>query len=196
MMNQPGGRVFTLEFHLPYFVWRNEAQKDRRKRADGSPLRSTKDLSFLTKPNQGRSYHQSGQSFLHEAQSSCVVTGYNNSIWTACSLTDTFYHSRHNSDDNEDMLPYYANDTDDTDDSEESWDPLTIGQCDANNPIWDPREYFLRILNVRLEQAKEEWLNIAYNLQEKLESYVSAPDLRYISSFYDWQPYVYTEAFS
>lgn len=179
-MTQPGGRVFTLEFHLPYFVWRNEAQQDRRKRADGSALRSTKDLSFLTKPNQSGTSYQNRASYLHEAQSSCAVTGYNNNIWTACSLTDTYYHSSQDSDDNEDMLPYYANDaddteeTDETEDTEEKWDPLTIGMCDANKPPWDPREYFLLILNRRLEQAKEEWLNIVHNLQEKLESYVSA----------------------
>lgn len=177
-MTQPGGRVFTLEFHLPYFVWRNEAQRDNRTKSDGSPLRSSKDLSFLSKPSQGKASYRNRPTYLHEAQSSCVVTGYNNKIWTACSLADTFYHSSQDSDDNEDMLPYYADDTDDTEDSDEKWDPLTIGKCDANNPPWDPREYFLLIFTRRLEQVKEEWLNIVYNLQHKLESYVSANDLK------------------
>lgn len=114
--------------------------------------------------------------YLYEAQSSCVITGYNNSYWTAISFSDTyFYPGANNNDasvcgDIEDMLPYYEGDDDD-----EATDPLTIGNSAVPHNRLDPRHYFLSILDARLDKIKDEWGSIEYELSSKVIDYVSNP---------------------
>jgi hypothetical protein len=51
---------------------------------------------------------------------------------------------------------------------------LTNGTCDAGFPIWSPREYFLKVFQVRASQVAREWHNTISILARRIEDYVSA----------------------
>ncbi|ORY58580.1 uncharacterized protein BCR38DRAFT_500536 [Pseudomassariella vexata] len=162
-----GGRFFVLEFHLPFFVWRDtqEARKDTRQKGDGSPLRHSTNLAFLSKPDPSSGY-EIKQDFLHEAQFSHVTTGCNNSMWTSCSLSDTYFYDDQEDPENPDLLAYYE-------DEDETCDMPTMGVFDTEYPVLDPREYHLIGLKTRLGQVADEWDNIVARLKYKIRSHVS-----------------------
>ena len=132
-------------------------------------------MSFLTRTLQSGidSDDNTPGGYLYEAQSSCVVTGYNSSYWTAISFSDTyFYPGSSNNDasicgDNEDMLPYY-----DGDDDIETTDPLTIGMFAVRQRKLDPRHYFLEVSKSRLQKVRGEWGFISHNLSFYVRNYV------------------------
>ncbi|KAK7956011.1 uncharacterized protein PG986_005233 [Apiospora aurea] len=173
-----------MEFHLPYLAWRYQSNgsncEDIRKTKDGKPLRKLQDMSFLSRSMDSGLGNRKDMpvDYLYEAQSSCVVTGYNNTYWTALSFSDTyFYPGANNNDesvcgDNEDMLPDYdgEHDTDFT-------DPLTIGNTTIPHKWLDPRHYFLVILSARLDKIKDEWDHIRDEMSSKVSDYLSNPHI-------------------
>ncbi|KXX79435.1 hypothetical protein MMYC01_203492 [Madurella mycetomatis] len=50
-------------------------------------------------------------------------------------------------------------------------DPLTGGRVDADIPIWKPREYFLRLLESRTNQIRQERHNVVSRLLQITEQY-------------------------
>ncbi|KAK0609669.1 hypothetical protein B0T17DRAFT_593977 [Bombardia bombarda] len=166
-----GSQAFQLSFHLPFLAWRkgdgqhylnteNGSEKKRR------PLRYSNDVSFLDQ-SEGRA-----SSFIHQAQFSCMVTGVDKHFWTAYGFFDT-YHDRGES---KYDVHQYA-DSDSEDDSIEM-DPLTGRRHAADTPIWTPREYFLRVLESCINEAKHEWLNVGMTLLKKITPYVRLPAMR------------------
>ncbi|KAK8080754.1 hypothetical protein PG997_008572 [Apiospora hydei] len=173
-----------MEFHLPYLAWRDQSNgsncEDARRTKDGKPLRKLQDMSFLSRSMASGVGNRKDMpvDYLYEAQSSCVITGYNNTYWTALSFSDTyFYPGANNNDesvcgDNEDMLPDY-----DGDDDADFTDPLTIGNTTIPHKWLDPRHYFLVILSSRLDKIKDEWDHIRDELSSKVSGYLSNPHI-------------------
>jgi hypothetical protein len=56
-------------------------------------------------------------------------------------------------------------------------DPLAAGQINAHEPIWMPREYFLKVFQVRMHQVLREWNNIADKVDEEVKQYVQCVQL-------------------
>ncbi|KAI0601571.1 hypothetical protein F4775DRAFT_540479 [Biscogniauxia sp. FL1348] len=70
----------------------------------------------------------------------------------------------------------------------------------ADCPVWDPRMYFLQVLESRIEQIKEEWINIVHRVQQKTCPYTQdhqvfkhlhlSPDTenrgKRVKRFYEW----------
>ncbi|KAK8119555.1 uncharacterized protein PG998_004181 [Apiospora kogelbergensis] len=158
-------KAFVMELHLPYLVWRDRGaesnREDERRSEDGSPLRKRQDLSFLARAAKSDCCNRNNmpRGYLYEAQSSCVVTGYNHSYWTAISFSDTYFYLGADTNDpqicgdNEDMLPYYAGD-----DMDEATDPLTLDSSQVRLRTHDPRWVIgvmslLKKFQVTLEKA-------------------------------------------
>jgi hypothetical protein len=96
---------------------------------------------------------------IHEAQISFVICGADNTRWVVYAFVDT------DSDDEEledEILSY----------REFHADPLSDGELDANCPIWDPREYFLRIVEIRMVQVLKEWKYLARTVERSIRKYV------------------------
>ncbi|KAK8052173.1 hypothetical protein PG993_003558 [Apiospora rasikravindrae] len=154
--------------------------EDFRKTKDGKPLRKLQDMSFLSRSVESGTSNGKVISveYLYEAQSSCVVTGYNNTYWTALSFSDTYFYPGANNDDesdcggNEDMLPDY-----DGDDDGDFTDPLTIGNTTIPHKRLDPRHYFLVVLSARLDKVKDEWDHIRDELSSRVSDYLSNPHI-------------------
>jgi len=128
--------------------------KDTRKKFDGKPLRQSWDLPLL--PTSTDRHHS-----LYEAKISVAVAGIDCSAWIAYGLVDTYFES------------------DESVDRYHQWkgcqgraDPLADGQIDANNPIWTPREYFLKVFEIRINQVRKEWRRIIDKVEDEVKQYV------------------------
>lgn len=163
-----GFRTFAFDFHLPYFVLResNNRFKDRRKRIDGTPLRQSWDFPFLSR-FMGTSTSTSAPRplTLYEAQTSVAVTGIDHWVWTAYGFVDTYFDSEE-SVDKYDRL------------SQNAWsrelgrlDPL-MGEPIDSGKFSTPREYFLRVFEIRLLKVLREWRLIIDRVQDEVEQYV------------------------
>lgn len=165
--------MFQLAFHLPYYVWRSaqKASEDHRQDANATPLRQSRDISFLNWKSSGTS------SFLYEAQISCVVAGSDEWRWVAYCFVDTYFDAT--SEARETVQSYYD---DSQGDEGMLADPFTFGVKDANDPIQNPREYFLEVLRIRLNQVKCEWEQVVAKVQESIREYVPVGSLLFLTS--------------
>lgn len=154
---------------MSHFVWRQarSVEDDERRRSDGKPLRKRVDLGFLSNIDQSHNLDATAYC-LCESQISCVVTGFNNRIWSAyCMVDDGF--------DAQDDLWTEPEPTEPEIESEKppfDFDPLAAGKIPADRPIWNPRVYFLKVLKIRAEQIAEHWAVIKFMLGPKIQTYV------------------------
>lgn len=93
-----------------------------------------------------------------------MVTGIDEWFWTGYGFVDTYYHSEGSGESAE----IFGNDPN-------QMDPLLCGRHELSRAIWDPREYFLRVLLCRMEQVKEEWTNVVSRLLQEIKPHVSGP---------------------
>jgi len=66
-------------------------------------------------------------------------------------------------------------------------DPHSCGSYDADIPVWDPREYFLRALSARMDQVTQEWNNTVEQLTPQIEAFVTTeifPIITVLSDFH------------
>ena len=105
------------------------------------------------------------QAVINQAHISCVVTGTDLQRWVAYKFIDSYYDPAAI-----DSVEYVELQRGDDTDSL-CHDPFTRGTTDANEPVWDPLEFFFLLLNIRLDQIKHEWQNIVAKLQESSEKF-------------------------
>ena len=96
--------------------------------------------------------------YIHEAQLSVMVTGLDHWFWTAYCFSDIYFKDQ----DHIEQLSTLARPLN-------PLDPHSCGKFSLNQPIWDPRHYFLRTLSCRMEQVKQEWNNTVFQLFEDIE---------------------------
>ena len=135
---------FAFEFHLPYFVLRENATV----RSDVRGLRQSRPASAVP---TDRFDH------VHQAQISVLLTGVDEWIWTVTCCVDSYFES----DDPIDDL------------STLNLDAPTGGETTCDKPIWNPREYFLVIVANRIRQVTREWANIICEFENRLSKFVS-----------------------
>ncbi|KAJ3549746.1 hypothetical protein NM208_g326 [Fusarium decemcellulare] len=166
------GRSYSLAFHLPFYVWSpaKTLLQDKRIRPDKTPLRKSTPVSFLNNPGKATSKDDK-LDFLHEAQWSCVVTGYSNVVWTGYGLTDTYFYDADSPFDRS-SIRYFE-----TCFQEEGICLDPISGFDANLPIQNPREYFLITLRKCADHIKEEWVHTIARLERKMENYIQDRDV-------------------
>jgi hypothetical protein len=159
--------TFQLAFSLEYFVLRTSSSFIDSRKFKGKPLRHFQSLSFLAGYSISSRTSTSDQSdYLYQGQISCVVSGIDKHKWIAYLLADTYLESGEQS-----FVEYLH---DDYLEGGLRRDPLTDGVCDAEMPTWDPREYFLKVLEMQSSKVRQEWVNLVNSLQRMImEYYVS-----------------------
>jgi hypothetical protein len=62
------------------------------------------------------------------------------------------------------------------DQSEEdlAFDQIAAGEIEAKFPIWRPRDHWVRVLEVRVEQVRREWELLEYRVRHGVNRYVRA----------------------
>jgi len=157
---------FQMEFHLPFFALRKHPQPNSsHDKPSIHTMRKWTDISFT----YGETSVSAGQEVyrLHEAQVSCVVYGHDEWQWTACAFLDNGYESGGLYDAGE-VFDGYGEDGEDDGFDE---DPIATG-LHANNPIWRPRQYFAKALEVNIKEVSQEWSELVHRLECDITAYV------------------------
>jgi hypothetical protein len=122
------------------------------------------DLSFLKMTLANASQTMSSFS-LYKSRFSLVVCGSNDSLWTGYSFVDRDLEEN----------PFEEGDFC-YQDNQPHEDPISSdsgsGSIDANVPLWDPRAYWLVVLEVRIIKVHKEWESIVRILERNFVSYV------------------------
>jgi hypothetical protein len=106
---------------------------------------------------------------LYEAQTSVVVTGIDNWVWTAYGIVDTYFGSK-------ESLQHYHKENGPS----AQVDPLAAGHILAIpsvSLIWAPREYFFKIVAIRMNEARRAWRKIIDEVESSVKQYVYCKDL-------------------
>jgi hypothetical protein len=159
-----GFRTFAFYLQIPYYALREhrEPREDRRTK-DGNPLRRSYKLPLLGTPNSS-STSASAFGYLYEAQTSIVVTGFDDHEWSAYAAVDNFFDFF----DTSESVKYYHEDIQ----GPYRPDPIAAGRFDANKPLLKPREYFLMVAEIRIQDITKEWHLIVRILKKAVEEYV------------------------
>lgn len=122
----------------------------------GKRLRKSEPLPLVS--------HSSDQEdlYYHEAQTSSICWGISEWFWTEIFVTDTYFESEENHESYSKNRAYG-----------EGFDPLLGGRGIMKDPRFDPREYFLKILEYRMEQAATEYGTLVDIFNRRMEEYVS-----------------------
>jgi hypothetical protein len=188
--------VFHLEYHIPYLALRrrppnssNPTNCNAKKKAS---LRRTKiDLSFLDIDCTGSQTDAVWE--IHEAQFSLLICGIDRFRWTSYAFANTnpnnslnesgFDPGRGGTDSNlcrikiDDDEDCEEGANEDEDDDELNVDPTASdargAEVAADRPIWDPREYYLRIIDLRTKRVLDEWTEVVRKIKRSIERHVS-----------------------
>lgn len=98
---------------------------------------------------------------MFEANFSFIICGVDDRRWTAYAFDDTLLNV-------EELLR--------TEDSSGGMvcDPISLGCLDAELPIWDPRVYFLKVLQLRLGEAAASWESLIRSVERSIWKHVRA----------------------
>ncbi|KAH7095359.1 hypothetical protein FB567DRAFT_601211 [Paraphoma chrysanthemicola] len=148
---------FFLEFHIPYHAMREIDATDPRT-IFKKPLRKGGTLPLKKFANIKEDL------YYHEAQTSSLSWGNDEWFWTEIFLVDTYFGSEEN------RREYFANY-----DEGDGFDPPLGGQSSLKKkPHYDPREYFLRKLDVRIAQTAIEYSTLVETFTERMEAYAES----------------------
>jgi hypothetical protein len=145
-----------------------KSRKDTRKILDGEPLRQSWELPFLSMP-MDKSTSADELYCLYEAQISVLVTGIDHWVWVAYGFVDVYFDSQESVDGYDQMKGRHCR-------RPGRADPLAAGQIVADEPIWMPREYFLKVCEIRMNQVLREWNWIVDKVKKKVKQYVQFVD--------------------
>lgn len=127
----------------------------------GKPLRRSETLPLRKFSDDNEDLH------FHEAQTSSLCWGTDEWFWTELFLVDTYYGS-------EPGLKTYLDPSTPADNPGDGSDPPLGGAGSMKyNPYFDPREYFLRKLDRRLDQVAKEYSALTETFNHRMENYVS-----------------------
>jgi hypothetical protein len=143
-----GFTTFRLEFQVPYFALRTSTCTTTGPQT--GIAREVTDLAFLLNDNTAVDTKSPHAIRIHEAMTSVVICGSDDSNWIAYAFVDTQFDGVSVDDEEVDGGVEYNE------------DPIASDrkgpEVEADNPIWNPREYFLRIIDLRMKrQILEEW---------------------------------------
>ncbi|KAH7355822.1 hypothetical protein BKA66DRAFT_539677 [Pyrenochaeta sp. MPI-SDFR-AT-0127] len=174
-----GQPTYRLECHLPYFAWRRTQSPP--KETTVNPHREWIDLSFLAHVL----LDPGDETFLgiHPAQVSVVLCGTSETRYMVHCFEDTRF------DEDRDMGQ------DEFSDTGFQADQIAKGKTDANIPIWNPREYFLHVLLIRINQIRDEWTRVVRNIESAFQTF-SSGRLHFAKSHCDPVPHNNIEAAS
>lgn len=141
----------------------SEVLQDNRRKGDGTPLRQKWPWpSLYGTVNSSTTTNKVDKDYsLYEAQISVAITGIDDSVWTAYGFVDTFCRPE------ESVKGYHQLTGQGC-----RPDPLAAGHFDVIVPIWTPRQYFLKVFEIRINQVLREWNLIVDMMENEVERYL------------------------
>jgi hypothetical protein len=141
-----------MEFHLSYFVLR----KGNVDTSDSRRIRKR-----IRSPDQFIPKYPllDADECIHEVQISFLLTGIDEWFWTAYCCVETYF-----GDTGDTAQGYFTRNP--------QLDAPTGGASPLKRPIWNPREYLLRVLRCRIKQVMKEWSSIVFVVEKRLGIHV------------------------
>ena len=153
-----GFLTFRLDLHLPFFLLRKSLPPEESVgKVNEKPPRRWTDMSFL-KIGTSKSQDQKAEEVwgIHEVQATCIVAGSDDWRWVGYGFVDA-------------EIDGYLTDLSEVD---LSFDRIAAGELEANIPIWRPRDYWLKVFEIRIEQVRKEWEYLIHKLEFSVNQYV------------------------
>ena len=157
-MAKIGSGFFVMEFHIPYLALRDKGSAKDQRSGPAGRLRHSSDIPV-------RHVGEAADATYHEAQISFLLLGSDEWFWTAYCFVDTYFGSEYSCEE-------YLNATSGPPATALSLDPPTGGEKLLDDPIWNPRGYFLAVLARRMDQVSKEWSNLVATVNNRLTDYV------------------------
>jgi hypothetical protein len=150
---------FQLELHLPFFIVRKSKPPNTGIKINSKPPRKWTDLSFLKLDAPESQSQVSGEVWgMHEVAISYVVTGSDDWRFVGYAFVDQELDGLLIDQSEEDL----------------AFDQIAAGEIEAKFPIWRPRDHWVRVLEVRVEQVRREWELLEYRVRHGVNRYVRA----------------------
>jgi hypothetical protein len=169
-----------LEFHLPYLTLRESNGKHSNMRKEWA------DITFLDRTDTART----DRHIIHEAHISIVICIWDYTIWTGYKLSKPcpFDAEDLTADLDTGEVEKDEGDQEEEEDDEEEEDlpredifAPDSGDHDMNDdPIWDPRMYFLHIMAIWVSFILKEYTHLIRTLEERVVVSLSRPAFRYV----------------
>jgi len=164
-----GWPTFCLEFHLAYLVLRKvDPSPTENAEAAEHETRNTPLVNLAWLDVQSSSDSVSRGHVIEEANISVVVCGWSNTQWTGYAFANTRVEAEEEED----------NDSEEETEDIPQQDFLAAEDgldyvLDANNPEWDARKYWLRVLSVRCQLVWKEWQYLVRTVEDAISAWVS-----------------------
>jgi len=164
--------VFNLEFHLPFLTLRETLATPTAT----DPLHNTDmlDVSYLQHQRPQDHHQQNPRRFvIHKAHTSIAICGWDDFKWVGWAFINAPLDLKTKKDEDYDE----DGQEDEPEDVEEDYfavdgDGRGCSVQDANAPIWDPRRYWLRIVELRVLRILEEWVEIVQFVEKGVQAWV------------------------
>lgn len=101
---------------------------------------------------------------IRNATVSVVVCGHDHTRWVAWGLSNTPCDPPTYEEECELREDFFATDGN---------GPEAGLVVDSDSPQWDPRRYWLRIIEIRVQIALKEWSNLVYGIEDSVRAWVS-----------------------
>jgi hypothetical protein len=164
-----GPPSFQMEFHLPFFALRNGNKSgDLSSAGSRHRLRKWENLTLLRQDQTGSDSQQSY--CLEESQLSCIVHGFDEWNWTCYAFEDNRKES--DAEDEVDQVPDLQVGSGDITFDVDDEDPILLLLDSRKQPIWKPRQYFLKAFEVQVRKFWTEWNALVYRLEDDRIEYV------------------------
>jgi hypothetical protein len=162
-----------MEFHLPFFALRKAPSSGGpTRRFRGKRLQESEELILLTRENT----ESDGQEnyYLYAMHMACVTSGFGEWQWTNWTFEDTVHGVEEDDEVDDGEVGAESGGAEAVADQVINEDPIVCG-LDANNPIWRPRQYFLKAFEIRIKNVRREWDALVQRLEIDRKEYVCFP---------------------
>jgi hypothetical protein len=153
-----GFLFFQLDLHLPFFILsKSTPPEEFGGEVSLKPRRNWTDLSFLKLEKFDLLAQKPIEVWgIQEAQFSLCVIGPDHFRWNAYSFVDSEIDGI--------LAESFDNDL--------PHDPITRGVLEASFPIWTPREYWIKVFEIRSRHVRNHWHHLIYKLELWIKEYV------------------------
>jgi hypothetical protein len=142
--------------HIPFLALRTGKRRPDGRHIGGKQLRESMKLPL---DKHGNPPTDLTEEYYYEAVASASIIGIDEWVWTGYCCIDTYF--------GEEAWNYPDSPKD------EETDGPSGGSILQKRPVWNPRQYFLVVLQQRVIQATTEWNALIMTFAERLKIYVS-----------------------
>jgi hypothetical protein len=151
-----GFLTFDLSLHLPFFLLRDTPPEEPGGNVNTKPRRTWTDLSFLKLDDALGKQIPKRIWGMYDVHISCVVTGSDDWRWVGYGFVDAEVDGVLHKSSEDDL----------------AFDQIAFGALKADAPIWRPRDYWLKLFEVRIQQVMREWKYLIYKVELGVYRYV------------------------